>query len=96
MTTCTATWSSGSCDREARAAELCPGHYQQKRRGGPFKQLKNPHGADPRGLVPVTSYVPAADVQTLKCEATRRGVDLSEIYREAVAAFAAQLRGNDD
>lgn len=95
MSTCTATWSGGSCERDANATPaLCAGHYMQQRRkpGAPFAPLRLPHGADTRGLEPLTLHIPKADLDTLRAEATRRGVPTAEVYRDALWAYAENLR----
>lgn len=92
MSTCTAKWKGGECDREAKVGELCSGHYAQGRREKPFAALKGAHGKPAADLVPVMVRVPKDDADTLEAEATRRGVVEADIYREAVAAYAVKLR----
>jgi hypothetical protein len=97
MTTplCSATWPNGCCDRAPGPSHggLCPTHYQQQRRGRPFAPIRGPAGADPRALVSVTFHVPADDGAAMADEAARRGVPVSEVYREAVSAYLLTLHG---
>jgi hypothetical protein len=88
---CAASWSSptrGRCDRPAKLHELCQAHYQQQRRGRAFTQLRDPG----RVLVQVVIQIPEEDAATLASEAAARQIPLAEVYREAVAPYAARLR----
>ncbi|WNZ59844.1 hypothetical protein QEG98_27980 [Myxococcus sp. MxC21-1] len=89
---CTASWPGGSCDRPAEISDLCRAHYAQQRRGKTFAPLKGAHGADLREMVPVLIRIPADDADVIRAEAEARGGDIIEVYREAVAAFASELR----
>lgn len=92
--TCSASWPGGQCDRDPWQTGLCGGHYNQKRRhpDRPFRPLKGAHGADPRGLVPVGFMALQDDVDTVRAAAEARQVPESELYREALDAYAKKLR----
>ena len=92
MSTCTAMWPGGHCDREAMSKNLCAGHYQQERRGRPFSELRGAHGKSTEELTYMGVLVPNSDAETMSAEAEARNVERSVIYREAVSAWAARLR----
>jgi hypothetical protein len=98
--TCAATWEGGRCDRDAKHrpppgryealdGKLCPSHYQQARRGGPFAALRGSHGRidDENVGVPETVRVPARHHEAAEAEAKLTGVDRAEVYRRAIAAY---------
>jgi hypothetical protein len=88
--TCTAKWKGGRCDKEASAAGLCTGHYQQKRREKPFAPLRGAHGD--MGTVQVVVQVIVDDAEVIALEAARREVPRADVYREAIEQLAQKLR----
>lgn len=91
VTTCEAAWEGGHCDREGKyqtpRGKLCPAHYQQVRRGGPFTPLRGKHGQLQEEVVQETVRVPTRYRDAAQEKADARGVDRAEIYREAIAAY---------
>jgi len=43
-------------------------------------------------MLPVLIRIPVEDEETIRAEAAARGVDIVEVYREAIAVLAAKLR----
>ncbi|QDE83343.1 hypothetical protein [Myxococcus xanthus] len=86
---CNAKWEGGACDRDAWAKGLCSGHYQQQRRGQDYAPLRK---AGDNTLEMIGVRITREDKQVLESEAQRRGVDDSEVYREAISRYAARLR----
>lgn len=82
------------CGRPVVAGELCSGHYMWQRRhpGEPLRPLREKHGALPVDLVPVRFLAVKADAETVTEVAGAKGVPESDIYRDAVAEWAARTR----
>lgn len=98
MEKCIARGPGWKCDREqGDAGGWCVGHYGQARRDGDenLRPLKDAHGKSVEERVKISFDAPVKDVATVRAEAKKRGgkTTPSDVFREALAAFAAKLRG---
>ena len=85
----TSTCSDPACERPAKKAGLCATHYERQRRGGgagPIRPRGKADGGKPRGV-----YLGDEPWQRLAELAKARGVSASELVRQAVARWLAEL-----
>jgi hypothetical protein len=82
-----AVCSVDECGKPARAAGLCPTHYQRQRRG---KALEAPLRGEVAPLAPVSFRASAAVLEALEAEASARQLEKSDVIREVLEGWAAR------
>lgn len=84
---CLARGSGWRCDRDAEIAGRCPAHYQQLRRGGPERPIRDEVGVRISGI-----RVADRAYRALAYEARRLGIGIATLARRILEDWAGRER----